>query len=740
MRLRFHRALLLLLATATALLSGPLRLAGETPVAVDLVTVGIDGHCRVGCWTAVRYTGTETISAIETRDGDGVRVEYRQLKESRWGYAVPGSEAAPLVIHGDSEVVLTTRFPTIGSPARGAAMIPREMRWVIAFGDPLGIDKIGANELLGRDAKIAVSKPGSASSLPDSMLGYDGVDLMVIGGSSAPLLDSLTTKQRNAIQSWIRNGGDLLLTLGQSTEKLFDAAPWLLDSLPLDQVTIDQVNPSALETFTSTQTPLDTFAGLILPKDQGQLLVMGRTTRRVSTPLAVEYSVGFGKIVVIAADLEEELFAAWPERLDLITQLTGTKLVPESDQAAPRSRATAYDDLAGQLRATLDRFSTRSGLSFSIISLVLLALIAAIGPLDYLLVNRLLGRPLLGWMTFPLLAIGLSLWLIFLSRAVPSTGGGSAQQANAAELETNQIEIFDIDSLSGVGRGFAARYFYSHQARRLDIDVTADDALRLISGPVAKQMTPKQMSPTMITAPLGHPGQAFGGIPIAIEDARLPTYLAPFEDHGGSVSNSLVGLPIASRSSKGIVSQCWFEPKLTSDVTMYRRAGSELLRGELINPLPLDLLDGVLVFRNWAYLLPTRFPAGARIAAVANLRQKNFRWKLSRQQALEESDIQNEQWDPTMVDSLDRIAEMLMFHDAAGSTRYTTLRDDPLSSLDLSNLLSDDRCMLVGRLASPLTKMDASDSRSTEFQAASQRIGQTLSLIRVVLPVQERNR
>ncbi len=49
-----------------------------------------------------------------------------------------------------------------------------------------------------------------------------------------------------------------------------------------------------------------------------------------------------------------------------------------------------------------------------------MALIAAIGPLDYLLLNRVFGRPLLGWLTFPIVAIGLSMVLVYQARPVTS--------------------------------------------------------------------------------------------------------------------------------------------------------------------------------------------------------------------------------------------------------------------------------------------------------------------------------
>jgi hypothetical protein len=212
-----------------------------------------------------------------------------------------------------------------------------------------------------------------------------------------------------------------------------------------------------------------------------------------------------------------------------------------------------------------------------------------------------------------------------------------------------------------------------------------------------------------------------------------------FQNRDGAKRSTLTGVPIASRSSKGIFSRSRFVPQLEGDVALRRRAGSELLEGELINPLSVDLLDGMLVFQNWAYRLPTRFPAGGRIASVAALRQKNFRWQLARQQALEESERQTEPWNPNEVGALDRIAEILMFHQAAGGSRYTTLRNDPLSYLDLSHGLAADRCMLVGRLAGPLTKMEATSSESGEDQPLVQQLGESLSLVRVVLPVRQRS-
>lgn len=708
--------------------------AGGT-MAADAVTVGIEGHYRVGRWTGVRLEGvSRAIASLETRDGDGVQVQYRQsqpIAGNGWGYVIPGSQAAPLILRADEEVILSTRFPTVGSPSRGPAMIPLKMPWIVAVGDPLGVDQIGANKLLGRDPMIAVSKPRHPGAFPDSSLGYDGVDMIILGGPSAPLLARLGDRQRQAMADWITGGGRVFLTLGQSSAELMKAAPWLRTLLPIKELVTTKIDPSALETYTSSQTPLRTFTGARLPKDQGRVLVMGRTPRRVSTPIAANYNIGLGRITVVTADLDNEMFAAWPERLDLITRLTGSILVLDQKKPEQRTRATAYNDLAGQLRITLDHFAIRRQFGFSIVSLILMALVAAIGPLDYLLINRLLGRPLLGWVSFPLAAIGLSILLVLGAR--PATQGGSVEgTSRTTAIDTrqcNRIEIFDLDSVDKVGRGFTASYLYTHDASRFDVEIQPQASLTGISEGIDQRLT----------VPFGYAGESFGGIQIAVEDARLPTYQVTFSGghNGGSLPQadptatvaSLGGLPLASRSSKGIATSFRFTPKLAIEASIEHRPGSELLQGELVNPLPLNLHDGMLVYRNWAYLLPTRFPPGGRIPSVDKLRQKNFRWRLSRQKALE-SATETEDWDPAEKHSPQRIAEMLMFHAAVGGTRYTGLRNDPLSLLDLTHVLAEDRCILIARVTAPMTRLCIRDGEATQEIP-----GNTLTMIRVVLPV-----
>ena len=691
------------------------------------IQFGIQGHYRVGAWTGIRYLGTQSITTLETRDGDGVEVLYEQsgdVTTGDWAYTVPGGEAAPLSLKNGDKTIVSGRFPTTGSPSRGPAMIPLNMSWIVVIGDPLGVDEVGANKLLDRDASIAVSQPTDPHELPDSMLGYEGVNMMIINADGLDLLRALTMKQRKAIEQWITGGGHLFITLGESCQDIFMAAPWLQKLLGITEPRTTTIDPSAIETYTSTQSPLENFTGLRLPRENGTVLITGKTNRRVSIPVAAVYNLGFGRITAVAADLDNAMFTAWPERLDLMTQLTGDIFLPGKRDVAIKNRGTAYGDLAGQLRATLDQFDVKRTFGFSLVSIILMALIAAIGPLDYLLINRFLGRPLLGWLSFPLVSIVLTTVLMYEAR--PNLDATTA--ANGASIvRCNRVEVVDIDAIAGIGRGFQASCIYSHDATLLNLDVGQSTNFEKLTDSVQQSLL----------SPLGYPGETYGGIQIAIEDTRMPPYSIPLKQSGGdnssgvagTLENSILGAPLAARSSKSVQTLLRFKPKLTNYPILQRRSGSELLKGELVNPLPVDLLDGMLIYRNWAYLLRTRFPAGGRIERIDSLRQKNFRWRLSRQTALESSS-ETEEWDAASVELPDRVAEMLMFHNAVGGSRYTGLRDDALSSLDLSHALADDRCILIGRLADELTTLKLSDGE-TEIQSD----GKSLTMIRLVLPV-----
>lgn len=751
--------------------------------------VGINGHYRAGHWTAVRLPSRAGGSLqIETTDGDGVAVVYEQdflvasaASDDRpvFAYCIPGTEAAPLIMSSDASnsdrhavdsldsqsqsqtstpgdasrgVIWKTRFPEVGVPAEGPSMIPVGMPWVVVMGDSLGIDTIGVNELLRRDATVAVTHVSNAAAIPDHVLGFSGVDLIMLTGGGTDLLASLSPAQGEAIESWVRGGGELFVTLGAGAGALLDAAPWLAKLLPdeLAQSSVVTMDPSGFETFTNSQARLSEFDAWQFPKvigaggatlsRVGEVLIAGRTTRRIGLPLAVRYIAGMGKITLVAADLDAAPFIDWPERLVLVTKLTGDLLSEKRSEVGNSFRISGYSDLSGQVRRSLDHFPIKRSFGFSIIALIIAGLIVLVAPLDYLLVRRVFGNPLMGWITFPAVAILLSVGLVMA--AAPRITDDEAKSANTARpagtdslMRSRSIEFLDIDSSTRTSRLFRWSYLYSHPAQVIGVEAQPSPSLAAITDTTTYQML----------HPFGSPGREMGGIQIDAWNAPIHIPISLLDRAADSVSaeqeqsltSRIESLELAPRSSKSLALQMQLRTNIEAS-PVQRRRGSELLQGELVNPLGVDLLDAMLIYKNWVYLLPTRFRASSTVPDIDRLRQKNFRWQLSRQRALESSS-QTEAWDVTQINQPVRLAEMLMFHDVVGGTRYTGLQNEILGHLDWSDLLNEDRCILMARRQDPWTNLSVGTSVGGTVHTFRP-VGETDSWVRVVLPVEEGRR
>ncbi len=671
-------------------------------------TVGIKGHYRVGQWTGIRLKELpHSVAAVDTVDGDGVRVSYHQPESpgGDWLYAVPGAISAPLSFRDAAQAVV------VQSQWEGQAVEPR-MPWIVAFGNPLGMESIGRNDLLNREATVAVSVIRQSIDLPDQAIGYSGVDLLIIGPSSIGTLKSINETQGKAIVGWVRQGGRMVVSLGTSASEMIQAAPWLAPLLPVDKnVKSTRIEPSGLENYTSSQSPLPILEGAQLPDRGGMTLLTGRNVARQLVRLAVESNFGFGRVIVVAPSLDSAEMEQWPQRTQLVTRLVGSLF--ESELTVRRDSRTgtavSYDDFAGQVRNALDQFDSKRRVPYSFVSILVVALAVLIGPIDYLIINRVFGKPLLGWLTFPFYVCGLSALLIWLGRPVSNPPGADVKSLQTVDISksvpkdsprssypnqpySNRIEIVDIDATrpTAIGRGFSWSY------------LSADDATIVdYPGLLSETVLMAEHSKSSVTAPFGYAGKTFGGISIAGEDRRLPGYHVTLSiDPDGRLGSQISDIPLCAGGSKGIVSRWTFSPKLSGESNLSRRRGNELLAGSVTNSLPVDILNGALVFGEWVYLLPTRFRSGETIPSIETLRQKNFRWLLARREALENSS-RSEPWNVEMSDDFPRLVELLMFESTVGGRDYTGLQNRPLADLDLSYWLHQETAILFGQMEQP---------------------------------------
>ncbi|MEM6365885.1 MAG: hypothetical protein AAF745_15765, partial [Planctomycetota bacterium] len=385
-------------------------------------------------------------------------------------------------------------------------------------------------------------------------------------------------------------------------------------------------------------------------------------------------------------------------------------------------RIGGYRDLSGQVRRKLDQFTLKRSFSFASIAVVIGGLFLFVAPLDYYLVTRRLRRPLLGWLTFSTVAVACSIALIAAARPVAinpqsaSSGQSSSAATPLALARMNSMEFLDVDLATGLSRLHRWGFVYSHHAATVSLKSSPTPLL-------ADWLTETDH---FLLAPFGYPGRDLGGI--QIETNAAPQTVSIRASQRGSRADAFESLidqsPLLPRSSKSIA--VLVQASCDSEVeSLQMQAGTELLQGQLKNPFPADLLDGMLIYQNWVYFLPSRFPVGGIISNLDTLRQKNFRWQLSRQRALESSS-EGESWNVIDVESTQRLAEMLMFHESAGGVRYTSLQHEILGDLDFSHLLNADRAILVGRVAQPWTEITMNDQLLS---------GESLSMVRGVWPV-----
>ena len=248
-------------------------------------------------------------------------------------------------------------------------------------------------------------------------------------------------------------------------------------------------------------------------------------------PFAVEYATGLGRVMVLTGDVDEPTFAEWPTRGELLG-----KLIPEIrseiefDKADARRRfRSMFRDLVGQLRGTLDQFAGERPIPFSWVAGLLLIFIGLVGPIDYYVVNRYLGRPLLGWITFPLIVLGMSGLIVYL-----------ASRSKLQDPAIRQLSVVDIDAASNLGRGFTLAQCYSPTATLTDYSVETDPSL----------FNAKNQS--SLIGWWGVPGSVFGGLASTSNERLLPGYAIELNPEGSTASSSIKQLPFPASSTRSI--------------------------------------------------------------------------------------------------------------------------------------------------------------------------------------------
>ena len=712
------------------------------------VVVGFDGQAGLGHWipvtieagdgadlsaaTGFRVTnldGDDTLATTEgplvaMRNGDGAST-YQAW--TRLGRAYGTLDVA---LVDDAGEVVAERSISLSGMQSSEKIAPATTPIIVWLGSDRSLTQPLAKSLTSatlRDSPrvAAITEP---AELPVNALAWSSADVVVLLTADVGWIEKLDARSVSALLRWVHDGGRLIVSASPEAIAVFQTGGSLASLVP-GRI----AEPVAMKSSRSIEDFAASRQQLIRREDPPMMLaglagVDGRVAvEQDGAPLLVRRQVGFGSIDFLTIDLSEPRLKDWDGYTSLLQRIVEPRVDGKDSRMAESSRGTAvrhfgYEDLMGQLRAPLDQFSSLRFVPFIVIASLIGLYILCIGPGDYFLVNRLLKRHEWTWVSFPLITLLFcaAAWLI-------------AARNRPAEMQLNQLEIIDVDAATGDTRGNAWMTLYSPDVTSATLGLAVDSDQSF------------EIDDSVLTW-MGLPGDGLGGLGSGASPTLSTanyqhsfTSLRPVGDETYAIgdpaigfSESLHNVPLQVSATKPFFGQWYGSVPQTIDSRLTMK---DRLRGTFTNPFDVPLVNCKLLFREWAYVLSRPLDPGEIVDVFSETREKTARSILTRRRVRddESNKSQNRPWDPQDMSML-RIADMLMFHDAAGGRQYTGLTHDYHDHVDLTSRLTLGTAVLVGELKNgPVTRMTI-DGESA--QSARLQYDHTDTIVRILFPVE----
>lgn len=691
---------------------------------IHFVEVGIGQHFKLGHWTPVRVVlqaGTNLVEGqltITVPDGDGIHCEFantklvavasgqRQELETYVRIGRPDGEFTIRINQdGQEKAVLKTRISQLAQPVLAS------QQWVVSVGSSVGIDQLMIGQRVPASERPVLVVLDSAHALPRRSIGYGAIDALVIATSNHGTIQGVA-----GVQKWVALGGRIILLMGQGGEQVFSQPGPIQKLVPgaFDRVAI-QRETGATEAFAGSREPLDQHVAdgqrrfgmpVTVLKDIRGVVECAEGAGATYRPIVIRAPHGLGQVVWVACDLDQSPFSQWQGRrrmMGRILELAGIK--PDSEQTQQRGSVShiGFQDLVGQLRSALDQFPDVRLVPFWIVATLAVLYVAWIGPLDYFALRRFAAHMHRTWITFPMIAI-----------AVCALAFGIAHQTKGMRYQCNQLDLVDIDMLTGAVRGNSWLHLFSPQSQRVD----------LTSQPTFLRKS-KDMS--TLLAWQGLPGSNFGAMNVqqGLGASHDPYRVAiSCVDGDKGLKASIQGFPLENWSSRSLVNRWWATIAFRgrSDLAIDQNG---LLNGSFQNPFDVRMTEAILFYKRWAYQVD-KIDAKQEVRVDTLGPPRNVQWLLTGRRFVEQGEL-TQPWDSRSFD-VPRILRAMMFHEASGGREYTHLLNRYQNELDLSGHLQFDRAILFAQIDDPSVKISSNDERVTSS-------GQNWSFCRLIVPV-----
>lgn len=708
----FLFALCFCLATPVVQAEEPqLRIGWQSSTARDQ-----QGSYVVGNWTEaavdldVAEQGSHQVR-VTALDPDGNRVTFTSAmdvatgRQTLRGYFKSGlfEPVQDVSVFGPSGKLVwsSSAGPSV---KRLAVPIDPGIRLIATVGNPAGFDwtdeKLTHADKSGTSRTVAVD----VKDLPIESRAYDSISMLVVAGKSV-----LTAVQADAVRDWVAAGGRLLISLPhdpkQAQSIVQPYAAWLPARVGNDPVTISEFGK--LESYARKNVRIP-FTGRMpissVKITQGEVLAGSR-----DDALLVRAPYGIGSVTILALDATQTPLNKWTEISSLARRLTEVAETLNVGSSSPRTSqlsSTGISDFSTQLHAVQEDFAGIDRASPWFVMGLLVALLLLIGPIDYLIIHRVLKRPRATWITFPIW-IGLATLL----------AASLANSWNGTKTRINELNIVDIDVATSTCHQRLWTNVYSPATERQSVTIQS------------------KIAPDNATQHTGWSGvaeTAYGGM---LRPANVQVGMAEYDI---AEPTSLKDLPLLQWSSKALATEV-HSPATGLVESTLQSNGIGQLSGTIMHRLPGTIEDWILVFGSRVYRHKktrediTSLPlATKQILRVdqPNVFPRDLRAFLTGRTNVssQASDAANQfvSYDSMSRDPAEAL-RIMTFHNEVGGTKYTGLTNRLLEKEDLSHLLKLGRAVLFGRL-------DASVA-SVQMNGTDVAPNRESTFIRLVLPV-----
>lgn len=406
---------------------------------------------------------------------------------------------------GGDDITVTVRTSAgvpLSDPFRIRAVRPKDTLTYVVLGlgsklpgFELPKPSTGADESLAADAlrggRIALASITDVDDLPDQWFGYDAADLVVLTTADGDFARRLfgpnptpaDEAKRAALQEWVRRGGRLVISLGANAAaalpRLGELLPYALKpGAPTRGMAQLALYWNARETsqasvmvgnLVAKGAPFP-LANLTPRADRAARLLIPPPSRQADDPepVAVQAGFGLGRVTLIGFDLDRPPFTDFTLRAefwDWILREGGASKASVGNEGKTGTVGAGpsdeEDELALALRTHADTFDGVPVVSFGWVAFLIALYALLIGPVEYYFLRKILGRPELTWLTFPLIVLTVCVAAYL-----------TAVAAKGRELRVNKLDVVEVDPASGRVYGTTLFTVFSPRIDNYTIGVT----------------------------------------------------------------------------------------------------------------------------------------------------------------------------------------------------------------------------------------------------------------------------